>query len=147
MNSDQVADTSTLNVNGSSSTIDLNGFSDTVGAVSMTGGTIATGSGTLHLAGNVTSAASAATATISGNVDLGAVTRVFTVADGTPADDLVVSGNIYGTGGINKMGNGMLALTGNNSFAGGITISAGSVRSSGGTMLAGAVPLDVATGT
>src|SRR5439155_5175132 len=103
--SDQVADTVPLNINGSTSTMDLNGFSDTVGVVSMTGGTLASGAGTLHLAANVTSTASTASATISGNFDLGATaTRTFTVADGTAADDLIVSANVSGTAAISKAG-------------------------------------------
>ena len=45
MASDQVADTSTLTINGSTSTANLNGKSETLSQVSMTGGTLALGSG------------------------------------------------------------------------------------------------------
>jgi hypothetical protein len=40
-----------------------------------------------------------------------------------------------------------LVLSGNNSFTGGVTITAGAVRSSGGTTLSGSVPLGITTGT
>src|SRR5205823_2737394 len=101
MNNDQVADTTTLNINGPSSQMDLNGFSDTFAGVTMTGGTLATGAGTLHLGtGGVTSAAATTTANIAGSLDLGALTRTFSVADGSAADDLNVSANVIGAGGI-----------------------------------------------
>ena len=59
----------TVNVNHGA-TLDLNGNSDTVGAITMTGGTIETGAGTLTLGGNLTYNVGGQ-AVINGNLDLG----------------------------------------------------------------------------
>jgi autotransporter-associated beta strand protein len=144
---DQVADAATIGVNGSTSTMDLAGFNETVGGVTMSSGTIATNGGMLHLAGGVTTSSSSAVATMSGKLDLMLPQTPVNVADGvgTPADDLVISADITGVGGIDKQGPGVLVLSGNNSFAGAMTISGGSMRSTGGTTLSGTAALSVTT--
>ncbi|MDW8309461.1 MAG: autotransporter-associated beta strand repeat-containing protein [Verrucomicrobiales bacterium] len=122
----QIADGSAVTINSAAGLLDLNGNSDTVGTVTMTGGTITTGAGTLTLGGNVTGNAAASTATISGNLNLGGATRTFTIADGTAATDMSITANIS-NGGLTKAGAGVLALSGNNTFAGGLSVNAGTV--------------------
>ena len=78
------------------------------------------------------------TATISGNLDLrwdGGTNHTVTVADGAAPIDLLVSANLtdlYAQGGgtwtqagLTKAGAGTMALTGNNSYSGGTTVSLG----------------------
>lgn len=119
----QVSDTSTVTV-GAGGTFDLNGHSDTVSALVMNGGTVTTGTGTLVLGGDITSNATAATATISGNLDLGGQTRTVTVAPGTAVEQLIIAANVSG-GGLTKAGTGALVLSGNNTYAGLTTVNAG----------------------
>src|SRR5262249_28243158 len=73
--------------------LDLNGFSNTIGvaqtnALSMVGGSAATGAGTLTLGGNIAdlvNLSSQTPATISGNLSLGGATRTIDVQPGTLA--------------------------------------------------------------
>ena len=115
-------------------TLDLNGNSDTIGALTLGGGaaatsaSVTTGAGTLTLGGNVTYTATnnPDAATISGNLDLGAATRTFTVGNSTAADpDLTVSAVVSGTVGLTKAGAGTMVLSGANTYAGVTTVSAG----------------------
>ena len=110
-------------------TFNLANYNQTLGSLTYTsGGAVTTGSGTLTLGGDVTSLASATEATMTGNLNLGSATRTFNVAPGAAANDLNISASISGTGaGINKTGTGTLLLSGNNSFNGANTITAGTV--------------------
>ncbi|MBL8827337.1 MAG: autotransporter-associated beta strand repeat-containing protein, partial [Planctomycetaceae bacterium] len=85
----------------------------------MTGGLIDVGAGTLEMAGNLT-VNTGATPTIAGNVDLVNAVRSITVADNPGLKDAVISANISGGvgAGIFRLGAGILALSGNNNFAG-----------------------------
>jgi fibronectin-binding autotransporter adhesin len=76
---------------------------------------------------------SATTATVTANLNLRAFTSVttFTVADGAAATDLSIAGIITGnsaTQRISKAGAGTMKLSGANTFAGGTTISAGTLE-------------------
>ncbi len=104
--------------------LDLNNFSDVIGSLKLTGGTVATGTGTLTLGGTLTSNASASTSTITGNLGLGA-NRTFTINDGTATDDLLVSALVSGAFSLTKGGTGTLVLSASNSYSGLTTISAG----------------------
>ena len=104
--------------------LDLNNFSDVIGSLKLTGGTVTTGSGTLTLGGTLTANASATTSTITGNLGLGA-NRTFTINDGTATDDLLVSAVISGAFSLTKSGAGTVVLGGNNTYSGLTTISAG----------------------
>ncbi|MCX5678636.1 MAG: autotransporter-associated beta strand repeat-containing protein [Candidatus Omnitrophica bacterium] len=142
----------------SGATLDLAGYSDSFGALTvtgssvttsggnltltstlkMTGGSISTGSGTLTLGGNVTGNASATSSTISGKLDLGAATRVFTIANGAAADDMLISAVIRsasGAFGINKAGLGTLTLSGANTYIGATTLNAGKLNINNSTAL------------
>ncbi len=84
-----------------------------------------TGAGTLTVGSDVTGLANAASATISGNLNMnGANPRTFTVADGAATNDMIISANIS-NGGLSKAGAGRLVLSGNNTYAGSTTIAAG----------------------
>jgi len=110
----------------SSGVLDLNTNSDAIGTLTMTGGSVMTETGTFTLGGNVTTNAFSSSATISGNFNLGA-NRTFTVADGTAADDLVVSANINSSGAnLTKAGAGRMVLSGSNLLKD-VAVSAGTL--------------------
>src|SRR5262249_22284869 len=114
--------------------LDLNGFSNTVGvgltnALSLVGGSVATGAGTLTLNANIAdlvNLSSQTPATISGNLSLGGATRTIDVQPGflvsenpnatnLNPNDLVISAiisNGSGTPGLIKNNTGSLQLTG-----------------------------------
>lgn len=119
----QVADTAIVSV-GPGATFDLNGRSDKVGGLVLTGGAVATGTGVLVLGGNVTSNAASSTSTITGALDLGGLTRTFTVAHGSAAEDLVLAANVS-KGAIAKAGAGAMVLSGNNTYAGLTSVNGG----------------------
>ena len=108
----QLADSATAVSVQNSGLLDLNGFSDTVGALYLSAGTITTGAGTLSLAQFITTFANPQTASITGSINLGAAPRTFTINDGAPAIDLAVSGTITaGPGGqLIKAGSGAMQL-------------------------------------
>ena len=140
----QIPDTGSVTVN-SDGLFDLNGLNEGFGALTvnagnvqiltgtltgtsltMTGGNISsTGAGKMVFGGNVTTNASASTANVSGNLDLGGGTRTFNIADG-PILDLDVTA-VISNGGLTKTGAGSLFLRANNTYAGATTISSGRV--------------------
>jgi autotransporter-associated beta strand protein len=115
--SNQVANTSTLTINGSSSSADLNDQTDTIAGLAMTGGTLALGAGSLTMAGGITANNSVATANITGG---GMIT----------ASALDVQGNLTRSGG------GVTRLTGAT-----LTIAAGKQLNLTNTKLISAAPL------
>lgn len=111
----------------SSGLLDLNSNSDAIGTLTMTGGRVDTETGTFTLGGNVTTNAFTASAIISGNFSLGGADRTFTVADGTVADDLLISANINSSGRkLTKDGAGRMVLSGSNLLKD-VAISAGTL--------------------
>src|SRR4051812_20894559 len=68
--------------------------SETIGLLAMTAGMIDTGTGVLTVNGNITTNSNGASATISGQLNLGGATRTFDVADGAAAIDLDISAAI-----------------------------------------------------
>jgi autotransporter-associated beta strand protein len=142
--SHQVADNATVAVNGSASLIDLNGFDDTISAVAMTGGSVVSGAGTLTVSGNVTTAASTATANIGGHVALAPSaggTTTFAVADGPQANDLVVSAAVSGTGAMVKAGAGTMLMSGANTLDGTIRLDGGTLAFASDAGGAGSRPI------
>jgi autotransporter-associated beta strand protein len=122
---DVIRDGATVSIRRSGR-LDLNGFSDHVGALMMDGGNIVTGAGTLTIGGNISTHTfqTQAPSTISGNLDLGGVTRTVSVRETTVlGTELDISANIT-NGGLNFTNNGDARLSGNNTFAGGLTLSA-----------------------
>ena len=93
-------------------------------------GSSITGTGTLTLGGDVTvnnAGTGSNGATISAPVALGAI-RTFTVADGSSAIDLAISGVISGAYGITKAGAGLMNLSGANTYTGLTIINAGTLQ-------------------
>jgi autotransporter-associated beta strand protein/T5SS/PEP-CTERM-associated repeat protein len=123
LTSNQIPDTATVTVLNSG-LFDLNGFNETIAALSLTGGSVTSGSGTLVLGGNVTGNADPTTATITGNLSLGGATRTFTIADGSPDTDLSITA-VVSNGAVTKDGAGTLALFGTNTYTGNTIINAG----------------------
>src|SRR5262249_15343214 len=81
-------------------------------------------------------------------LNLGNATRVFSIADPTPpgATDVEVSAAITGSGGITKTGTGRLDLSGNSSYTGATTISAGIVSISDSNALGNTSAVSIAVG-
>ncbi|MCX6376442.1 MAG: autotransporter-associated beta strand repeat-containing protein, partial [Armatimonadetes bacterium] len=108
--------------------LDLNSFASAIGSLSMTGGAITTGTGTLSLNGHVTGNADASTATISGKVGMLGMLHQFTIADGTAAIDMDISA-VLSTGSLTKTGTGTLRFSGTaaNTYTGLTTVSNGTL--------------------
>ena len=117
-------------------TFNLNGHNQTIGSLILNAGAVNTEAGTLSLGGNIFTAAAGTSATINGNLNLGAATRTITVANGMAANDLVIAAVISGAAGvgITKAGAGTLILTGVNTYTG-ITAVAAGVLGGSGTVL------------
>ena len=109
-----------------------------LGTLNMTGGSITGGLGAtpgLFLVGansdvTATSDAAGNAALIASNIDLGGVTRTFTVNDGPGAIDLEASGVIQ-DGGLTKEGAGLMHLTGASTYAGDTNINDGVLQLDG----------------
>ncbi len=120
----EIADVGNVTVNRLS-TWDLNDHSETISSLTLSGGSVTTGTGILTMGGNITSAASVSTASISGLLSLGGVTRTISVSSGSASPDLLISANITDGGasaGITKTASGQMTLSGSNSFTGVLTI-------------------------
>ncbi len=149
--SNQIQPTAAVSITDSG-LLDLNGFNNTIGtgqtnALTITGGSVTTGTGTLTLGGNVSDLASGpdiTPATISGNLNLGGATRIFDVQGGALVgenpngtvqnpgvalpnlNDLTISA-VISNGSLTKTDTGKLQLSGNNSYAGATTINGGTL--------------------
>ncbi|MBL9132189.1 MAG: autotransporter-associated beta strand repeat-containing protein, partial [Verrucomicrobiaceae bacterium] len=147
----QIANTATVTVRGGA-TLDLAGFNQTLGGLAFenTGGTnptVTTGTGILTLAGNISAtgnnvgSVSTIATTGLGEVSLGGATRTITVA---PVEwqgrnlnplhpNLNISGVVTGTGaeGIIKTGTGILQLSGQSTFSGGVALNTGGLMVGG----------------
>ena len=120
----EIADVGNVTVNRLSNW-DLNDFNDTISSLTLSGGSVDTGTGTLTVGGNVTSLSSVTTASITGKLSLGNVTRTISVASGSASPDLLIAAVISGGAGagITKTGSGQLTLSGANTYSGLTTVS------------------------
>lgn len=124
---DQIADAATVTIN-STGVLDLNGHSDTIGGLHMTGGLVATGSGTLTLGGDVMIDAGGGESTISGRLDPGGLRSFYVADDPGAAINLDVTADVVGDGaGLVKFGFGTMRLSGANSYTGMTSILSGTV--------------------
>ena len=109
--------------------LNLNNFNEAVGTLTLSGGSIVTGTGLLYLSGGITSNANSTTSTLTGNYLL-YNNQIFNIASGTTptSEDVLISGSIgefaAGTT-LTKQGTGKLVLSGANSYSGLTTISSG----------------------
>jgi autotransporter-associated beta strand protein len=122
-------------LNGANTTINLlgilnlNNFTEYVGTLTVSGGSVVTGTGLLYLGGGIVSNASNVTTTMTGNYSI-YPNQIFNIASGTTASgiDVSLSGPVaefnVGTT-ITKQGSGKIVLSGANSYTGLTTISAG----------------------
>jgi autotransporter-associated beta strand protein len=117
--SNQIVNTANVTVNVGAA-FDLNGHDETIANLTLTGGAVTTGIGTLTLSGNVTSNAATPSATINGNLDLIGAAPTLTVNNGIAVNDLVVAASIS-AGSLTKLGLGTLVLSGANSSCVGTT--------------------------
>jgi autotransporter-associated beta strand protein len=120
----EIADAGNVTVNRLSQW-DLSDHNETITGLTLSGGAVTTGTGTLTLGGNLNSVASITTSSISGLLSLGGVTRTFNVGSGSASPDLLVSADISDGGasaGITKTGFGQMTLSGVNSYTGITTI-------------------------
>ncbi len=125
---DRLNDNATVNISAGGS-FDLAGLSETIGALQLTAGTVQTGVGTLTLGGNVT-INSGATATVTGNIDLGGATRTITFANGGSTTDADFDNAVISNGGLVLVGGAdaaRLDLASASTFAGGTTLSSGTL--------------------
>lgn len=130
---DQIANTSAVTVKNSG-LFDLNDHDDRIGPLTMQGGTIDSGSGTLSLGGNLTTLTDNNGAVINGNLSLGGASRTFDISSGSPSADLRINATIIGgatslfvSPGFTKTGGGSLFLAGTNTYDGTTTINDGQV--------------------
>jgi autotransporter-associated beta strand protein len=120
----EIADVGNVTVNRLS-TWDLNGHVETIASLTLSGGSVTTGTGTLTLGGNITTIASITTSSISGLLSLGGVTRTISVGSGSASPDVLISANISdgaSSAGITKTGSGQMTLSGSNIFTGMFTV-------------------------
>ncbi len=107
----------------------------TANSTQMTGGSISLGdTDNFILGGSLSTNAFASSATISGNLTLGAQ-RTLTVAEGAAINDLDLTAIVSGSGGFVKAGTGLLRVTGANTFSGGSTLAAGTLAIGGNAVL------------
>ncbi|HSY20060.1 MAG TPA: autotransporter-associated beta strand repeat-containing protein [Candidatus Acidoferrales bacterium] len=134
-----------------SSRFDLAGFDEWVGPISLKGAQITAGAGFLYFSGNITvNASTKAQSVISGNAIIYNGTYVITNSGHHFSPDMVFSANLAnsgGGGGLIKDGAGEVALLGNNSFTGPVTVNAGNLWAETSTALGNTnTPLTVSNG-
>ena len=144
----QLNPTATL-INIAGGTFNMNGFDETASRITFNAGTLNQGGGLLTLTSNITPlflnngavisgnialtgtgniiSSGATTNIISGNLDLGGITRSFSVGNSASLIDMLITGAIL-NGGVTKTGAGLLYLTGPNTYTGGTLVSAGTLE-------------------
>jgi autotransporter-associated beta strand protein len=122
----QIRDTVPVIVN-TSGLLDLNGKTDTLGPLTLAGGTILSGAGLLQARGDILVKGTNQTARIQGNLEFGNAIRRITVEEGTPAYALEIQARISDTGNgfiiTNATPNNQFVrLSGSNSYTGPLNI-------------------------
>ena len=131
----------TMNASGitleGTGTLALTGATPTITTLTMAGaGTVSSTNTITNTA--VTSTNTTGTATVSAALDFGATSRTITVANGSAAVDLLLSGALAMTGTssrLAKLGDGALELTGTNAISGLRIGAAGTTSANGGTVI------------
>lgn len=128
-NDNQIVDTASITVK-ESGFFQLSSNDEVVGSLTLKGGHVSTGTGTLLVGGSITSLAYADSSLIEGNLNLGIRSKVISVEDGLVADDLIINAAISGNPGVgfSKSGPGTLVLGGANTFSGVVGINGGIVK-------------------
>jgi outer membrane autotransporter protein len=119
-----------------SGTLTLSGSSSYLGGTSVNAGTLQAGAANAFAPGSAFTVASGATLNLAGfnqtigslagagSVTLGSATLI----TGNDNTSTTFSGTISGTGGLTKIGSGVLTLSGTNTYSGGTTLAAGTLR-------------------
>ncbi len=153
--SNQIAQTAgntvTINLGG---VLDLGDFGDAVNDVTLAGGVVqTTATGNFTVVGNLTTTSVSRANSITGRLRLGSGIRLFTIADAGGAaagsQDLSIAAAVLGldaTSVLEKAGPGILLLDAANTFAGGLTLDAGTLQLGTDTS-AGTGPLLLTGGT
>jgi autotransporter-associated beta strand protein len=141
----QIVDTASVVVNPGA-VFDLNGHDETIANLTLTGGTVNTGTGTLTLSGTITSNPASSSSAINGNLNLTGATPRLTVNDGSAVNDLVIAAGIS-AGSLTKLGLGTLVLSGDNSSNVGTTTVSGGVLDVANPAALGSGPVVALTGT
>ncbi|MBK8000155.1 MAG: autotransporter-associated beta strand repeat-containing protein [Verrucomicrobia bacterium] len=128
MQDNQISNTAAVTINPAG-LLNLNNNDDTFGTITMQGGHISSGTGVLFMNGHVTTLASAEVSQIDGRIDLGGRGKIFTIADGGAAQDLVLAAQISGGNlvGFAKNGPGAMSLGGSNTFSGPVSHNDGTL--------------------
>lgn len=129
MQDNQISNTAAITINPAG-LLNLNNNDETLGAITMQGGHISTGTGVLFMNGNLTTLASTEVSQIDGRIDLGSRGKIFTVANGGAATDLNVTAQISGGNlvGFSKGGPGLMSLGASNTFSGPVSVGAGTLN-------------------
>lgn len=131
--------------NGGGGTIDVKDGTLSGTTLNMKGGTIQGTTGAVSVTGAITSDVTAtATSLISSRLVLNTGAGSIVTNDGTAATDLSITGEISGTPGITKTGDGTLELSGANLYGGNTAINAGRLlvnNASGSATGSGAVTI------
>jgi autotransporter-associated beta strand protein len=125
-----IADTAPVTINNSG-VLRMVFRDDTIGVLTLNGGAVDTGTGTLALNGDVFANATNQTANILGNLSLGGATRTIYTVGTSNTPDLQISAVISDGGaaaGFNKIGEGSLELSGANIFNGPVSVTDGVLR-------------------
>jgi fibronectin-binding autotransporter adhesin len=150
--SNQIVDSGaniTVNQGG---TLNLSNNSDAIYSLTMTGGTVTTGTGTLTLAnsgnGTLTTQASATSSTLSGKLALAAYSHSFAIANGAATDDLLLSASLSGAGQLIKTGAGTLTFGGVSAdYTGSIFLDEGALRFVTDNIFTASTDLTISGGT
>jgi len=130
---DQMVDTSAVTI-GENGELMLVNVDDAIGSLTISGGALYTGSGTITLNGDVTAqlpSEGTSAGQIHGHLHLGDLSRTFNVASNAVLDTYanIAGGNIGNAyAGITKAGLGQLNLAGNNTYPGYTFISVGTIN-------------------
>ncbi|MDR3378239.1 MAG: autotransporter-associated beta strand repeat-containing protein [Verrucomicrobiae bacterium] len=151
LNSFQIDSTTTPVAMADSSVFDLGVFTDAVGPLSLQGAKVNAASGFIYLCGNITvNASTVAQSVINGFGSIFGSIITITNIGHNYSPDLVISASLISggaTNGLVKAGGGEVALAGNNSFTGPVTINGGDLWAETSTALGGTnVPATVNSG-
>jgi autotransporter-associated beta strand protein len=131
LQSDQVDTGKSLNGSGADALFDLNGYNQTINAIELYGGEVRTGSGTLTLSSSLRENSGNSTSQINGKLVLSSGTHAILATSGSAAVSMDIPAVISGTGGLEKGSAGVAQLSGDNTYAGTTTVTAGTLRVNG----------------
>ncbi|HPC62813.1 MAG TPA: autotransporter-associated beta strand repeat-containing protein, partial [Verrucomicrobiota bacterium] len=124
---DEIPNTTAVTVQAGG-TLNLDSHNETIGELTLQGGTVSSGTATLTLGGDITVLASSTSATLNGNLAFTGGLRTIRVADGSVFYDLNLNANIRDAGGGLLFTNAapvqnFAYLRGSNSFTGPLTVA------------------------